>query len=129
MIYKLFKKIYEKRLKKDFFVEEPKKQPINPFEIGQKVIVIGNEPEDSLMIGIIEGFDRIGSSLIPLVNVNGNVLGCFGKVLDWTPEKEKAFNKLTWDERYNVACNYSGLSQADIDRKNSKEYKERNFQK
>lgn len=121
MIYKLFKKIFRKRLQNDF--KPPEKIVHNPFEIGEKVICIGNEPCSELMIGKIVAYDSIGPSKVPIVEVGDKQFICFGNVCLWTAEKEKAFNKLSWDERYNVVSKYDGLCQNDIDRKNSEEYK------
>lgn len=135
-IFKLITKIFNKQINK--LVQEKinktslkKRQTESQrnFPIGTKVIILGNEPSEELTVAeVIEFTSQTKEKIMTPVFFNekkGKFLS-MGIVHIWSQEKEDAFKKLTWDERFNVATNgFYHLSYKDIKRKNSQEYRGR----
>lgn len=136
-IWNLVKKHFKKELseyvislKKTHIYEyeqekENNKLKIN-YPINQKVILRSNEPNDLIIGEVVDYNLHENSNQIFLVikDIKTNeILYPFDKEPPyWTEEREKALNKLSWDEQWNVLTKYYSITKESKEIKESDEY-------
>jgi hypothetical protein len=134
IIIGLFSKQIEKNAQKKFIEikqlidERERLRESQEFPEGSKVISIGNEP-GKMLVGVIKEWVPVSlaKNLSPLiVTKSGKEYISFGTLYKWSATKEAAFNKLTWDERHEVATHYYSIDKKDVARMNTEEYISRN---
>lgn len=134
IIIKLFSKQILKNAQEKFIEikqildEQERLRESKEFPEGTKVISIGNEP-GKMLVGVIKEWVPVSQAkdLAPvIVTKAGKEYISFGILYKWSATKEAAFNKLTWDERHEVATHYYSIDKKDVKRMNTEEYISRN---
>ena len=139
LIFKYFQSLFHnqinylisKEVKNQIYQKRKTKNLIN-YPVGTKVIIVGNEPcEDLIIATVVDHMPMTREEIMEPVfkSENNEKFISMGIIHYWSQEKEDALKKLTWDERFNVSCKgIYNISKNDIERKNSDEYRNRKKQ-